>query len=59
MIPADVRERDRGQRRGRRRPRPGRHDARLEQLRQLGELKTQGVLTDAEFEAQTSRILGG
>ena len=33
-------------------------DAKLEQLRQLGELKTQGVLTDAEFEAQKRRILG-
>ena len=34
-------------------------DAKLEQLRQLGELETQGVVTDAEFEAQKSRILGG
>jgi hypothetical protein len=30
----------------------------LEQLKQLGELKAQGVLTDAEFEAQKARILG-
>jgi hypothetical protein len=30
----------------------------IEQLRQLGELKTQGVLTDAEFEQQKARILG-
>jgi hypothetical protein len=30
----------------------------LEQLRQLGELKTQGVLSDAEFEQQKARILG-
>jgi len=30
---------------------------RLEQLRQLGELKTSGVLTDAEFEAQKAKIL--
>jgi len=29
----------------------------IEQLRQLGELKTQGVLTDAEFEQQKARIL--
>jgi hypothetical protein len=29
----------------------------LEQLKQLGELKTQGVLTDAEFEAQKAKIL--
>ena len=32
--------------------------ARLDQLKQLGELKTQGVLTDAEFEQQKARILG-
>jgi len=32
-------------------------DDRLEQLRQLGELKTSGVLTDAEFTEQKSRIL--
>ena len=32
--------------------------AKLEQLRQLGELKDQGVLTEAEFQAQKSRILG-
>ncbi|HEX6498020.1 MAG TPA: SHOCT domain-containing protein [Micromonosporaceae bacterium] len=30
----------------------------IEQLKQLGELKAQGVLTDAEFEAQKQRILG-
>jgi len=30
----------------------------LEQLKQLGELKEQGVLTEAEFEVQKSRILG-
>lgn len=33
--------------------------AQLEQLRQLGELRTQGVLTDAEFEQQKGLILGG
>jgi hypothetical protein len=33
-------------------------DAKLAQLRELGELKTQGVLSDAEFEAQKRRILG-
>jgi hypothetical protein len=32
-------------------------DERLAQLRQLGDLRTQGVLTEAEFEAQKSRIL--
>jgi hypothetical protein len=32
-------------------------DDKLAQLKQLGELKTQGVLTDAEFEQQKGRIL--
>jgi hypothetical protein len=31
---------------------------RIAQLRQLGELKAQGVLTDQEFAAEKSRILG-
>lgn len=31
----------------------------LAQLKQLGELKDQGVLTDAEFEAQKRKILSG
>lgn len=31
---------------------------RLEQLQQLGALRAQGVLTDAEFEQQKARILG-
>ncbi len=31
----------------------------LEQLKQLGELKAQGVLTEAEFEAQKAKILAG
>jgi hypothetical protein len=30
---------------------------RLEQLKQLGELKAQGVLSEAEFEAEKSKIL--
>ncbi len=30
----------------------------LDQLRQLGELRSSGVLTDAEFEAQKALILG-
>ena len=34
-------------------------DDKLEQLKQLGELKTAGVLTDAEFEAQKAKILAG
>jgi hypothetical protein len=29
----------------------------LTQLKELGELKAQGVLTDAEFEAQKAKIL--
>lgn len=31
----------------------------LEQLKELGELHTSGVLTDAEFEAQKAKILAG
>ncbi|MDX3277167.1 SHOCT domain-containing protein [Streptomyces scabiei] len=30
---------------------------RIEQLKQLGELKTQGVLTETEFEEQKRRLL--
>jgi len=33
-------------------------DDMLAQLKQLGELRSQGVLTEAEFEQQKSRILG-
>jgi hypothetical protein len=33
-------------------------DAKLAQLRELGELKSQGVLTEEEFAAQKRRILG-
>ena len=32
-------------------------DAKLAQLKELGELKAQGILDDAEFEAQKNRIL--
>ena len=32
-------------------------DDKLEQLQKLGELKTSGVLTEAEFEAQKAKIL--
>jgi hypothetical protein len=32
---------------------------RLEQLKQLGELKAQGVLTEQEFEAEKAKILAG
>jgi hypothetical protein len=34
-------------------------DDKLGQLKQLGELKTSGVLTEAEFEAQKAKILAG
>ncbi|MFD3945541.1 SHOCT domain-containing protein [Streptomyces sp. NPDC058579] len=33
-------------------------ESKLDQLKQLGTLKEQGVLTDAEFEEQKRRILG-
>ena len=33
-------------------------ESRIDQLRELGELKAQGVLTDQEFEAEKARILG-
>jgi len=41
-------------------PRPATDDmdTKIDQLRQLGELKTQGVLSEAEFEAQKARVLG-
>ncbi|MGC0366823.1 hypothetical protein ABH922_004807 [Rhodococcus sp. 27YEA15] len=41
-------------------PQPGSEvsmDEKIEQLTKLGELKTAGVLTDAEFETQKARIL--
>jgi hypothetical protein len=34
-------------------------DDKLAQLKQLGELKNAGVLTDAEFEVQKEKILAG
>jgi hypothetical protein len=33
-------------------------DSKIDQLKQLGTLRDQGVLTDAEFEAQKARVLG-
>ncbi|HEX6680393.1 MAG TPA: SHOCT domain-containing protein [Gaiellaceae bacterium] len=33
-------------------------DGAIEQLQKLGELHEQGVLTDAEFEAQKQKVLG-
>ena len=38
-------------------PAAGGMDDTLAQLKQLGELKSQGVLTEAEFQQQKSRIL--
>lgn len=32
-------------------------ESRIDQLKALGELKSQGVLSDAEFEAEKARIL--
>jgi hypothetical protein len=40
-------------------PQGGDMDDKLAQLKQLGELKTAGVLTDAEFEVQMDKILLG
>ena len=40
-------------------PAPPSTDDKLEQLKELGELKTSGVLTEAEFEAQKAKILAG
>jgi hypothetical protein len=37
----------------------GGEEDRLAQLKELGELRASGVLTDAEFEAQKARILAG
>jgi hypothetical protein len=39
-------------------PAGGGESDRIAQLQQLGELKAQGVLTDAEFEAEKAKILG-
>ena len=33
-------------------------ESRIDQLKELGALKEQGVLNDAEFEAEKARILG-
>jgi phosphoglycolate phosphatase-like HAD superfamily hydrolase len=39
-------------------PAPAQDDT-LERLKELGELKNSGVLTEAEFEAQKAKILAG
>lgn len=36
----------------------GMSDAAIQQLQKLGELREQGILTDAEFEAQKRSLLG-
>jgi hypothetical protein len=38
---------------------PAGTEARIAQLKELAELKAQGVLTDEEFGAEKARILGG
>ena len=40
-------------------PPPPSSNDRLQQLKELGELKSSGVLTEAEFEAQKTKILAG
>lgn len=37
----------------------GSYQAPVEQLREIGELHAQGILTDAEFEAQKAKLLQG
>ena len=40
-------------------PAGGMSDATIEQLKQLGELKAQGILTEEEFEEQKHKLLAG
>ena len=40
-------------------PSGGMSDAAIEQLKQLGQLKDQGILTEAEFEEQKHKLLYG
>lgn len=42
-----------------RKPRATTSGGRLEQLRVLGELRSSGTLTEAEFEAEKASLLGG
>ncbi|MFF9915532.1 SHOCT domain-containing protein [Streptomyces sp. NPDC013457] len=39
-------------------PAPDEMSSNIDKLKELGELKAQGVLTEAEFEAQKRKILG-
>jgi hypothetical protein len=40
-------------------PAPASSSSMLDQLKELGELKTQGVLTEDEFAAQKAKLLAG
>jgi hypothetical protein len=40
-------------------PPPAAADSTLDQLKELGELKNQGILTEEEFAAQKAKLLGG
>jgi Short C-terminal domain len=40
-------------------PAPSGTEDRIAKIRELGELKEAGLLTDAEFEAEKARVLGG
>jgi hypothetical protein len=39
-------------------PAPAGESSTIEQLKQLGELKSQGILTEEEFAAQKAKLLG-
>ena len=40
-------------------PPPAAADSTIDQLKELGELKNQGILTEEEFAAQKAKLLGG
>lgn len=40
-------------------PAPAAGDSTIDQLKELGELKAQGILTEEEFAAQKAKILAG
>ncbi len=42
-----------------RRPPPAGGESTIDQLKELGELKSQGILTEEEFAAQKAKLLGG
>jgi Short C-terminal domain len=39
-------------------PAPAGGESTIDQLKELGELKSQGILTEEEFEAQKAKLLG-